>query len=260
VATEYVQVALYGKVLTEEVSPFEPAKFVETPNEDAMVVLLISDAPFNDLAYQAFVNKKLEFTIEKTSSPLLYSLVKLKCDPENEVCLGNVAPGLAEKYGEDALVQASFKALKVPEIEFVQDKANFKAAFATELIITPSNDTKSYHEATATVDLSGGMKIRIQGITLYAKIDTEEVIVHIDEEDNKKWEDKIRGTIKQVVDEYVNNELLLKGLPLQLPFGIGVDEPLVKFAPHTLQVHAGFEYNAQTSSEEEANDDKEDKE
>jgi len=119
VAEDYVQVAFFSKVLTEEISPFQPAKFVEQPSDNAMLILLVSDAIFNDFAYQAYVNKLLEFTINKDSQPLLYSLAKLECNPENEACLGNVAPELAQKYGADAFVEAAFKATKAPYIEFL---------------------------------------------------------------------------------------------------------------------------------------------
>jgi len=250
---DHVKVSLFGKVLTEEVSPFQPSKFVEAPSDNAHVVLLISDAPFNDVAYQAYVNKKLDFTINQNSHRLIYSLLQLKCDRENEACLGNVAPALAPKYGEDALVEATFRAVKAPEIEFVPNQAKFKAALAADLTVTPTNDTsKPFHEATAAVEVSGVLRVRIDKDkgALVAKIDIQEVTVHIDEEHNRKWEDKIRGTIEKVLEKYVNH-VLLRGVPLKLPFGVGVTEPLITFDAHTLQAHTGFERKVQTSSEEE---------
>jgi hypothetical protein len=95
VTEDSVQVDFSVKTLTEEVSPFQPAKFADIPCGDAMVVAKISPSVFNDIAYQLYVNKKFEFTINKDSQALLYSLAKLECNPENEACLGNVAPALA---------------------------------------------------------------------------------------------------------------------------------------------------------------------
>jgi len=249
VADDFVQVAFFGKVLTDEVSPFTPAKFAEIADDSAMVIIKISDAPFNDLAYQAYENKKMEFTINQNSPKVLYTLVVLKCDPANEACLGNVAPAMAAKYGEDALVEVVVKALKAPEVEFLEGKATFKGALSVDLSVTCANDTsKPYHEANAMVDVSGSLKIKIQAGILYAKIDIDQVTVRIDEEHNQKWQDKIKNTIKKVVETYVNDNLL-KGLPLRLPFGVGVNDPLIKFAAHTMQAQCAFDYKV-TSSEE----------
>jgi len=250
VSSDYVQLNLRAKVLTEQVSPFQAAPFVESPSNDAFVVLLVSDAPFNDLAYQIYANNKLGFTVNKDSHPLVYSLIQLKCDPTAEACLGNVVPSLAPKYGSDADVQTTFRASKAPEVEFVQDKAIFRASFAADLDITPTNGSGTVREANAAVDLSGALQIRIHEGSVYAKIDVQDVTVHIDEERNKKWEDKIRGTIEKVVEESINGGILLKGLPLRLPFGIDVTDPLIKFAPHTLQAHTGFDYKAKASGED----------
>lgn len=251
VGDDYVQVALYGKVLSEQSSPYEPDKFVETPNEDAMVVLLISDAPFNDLCYQAFANGKLEFTINKESHPELYSLVRMQCEPGVEACLGNAIPDVVAKYGPDALVEVSFKPLNPPRIEFVKNKATFEASFGVQMSVAPANDSEAWrHEVSATAELQGALQVKIRQGVIYAKIRVERVEVRVDQEDHREYENRVQKTIKSVVEEYVNTNLLLKGLPLQLPFVAGVDDPLIKFAPHTLQAHSGFEFEALTSSEE----------
>jgi len=251
IAEDSVKISLFGRLLSGEVSPFQPAPFVVTRCDEAMFVALVSDAPFNDAAFQGFANKKFEFTVDKTSPPLVYSVCALKCN-EGEICLGKVAPDLATKYGDDAFVKASFKALKAPEVEFMQDKATFKGSLSMTLEITRTSEPdKPQHEATASVEVSGSLQVRIQGQdppTLFAKINVTTVTVHIDEEHNKKWEDKITEVIKKAVEEHCNNNLL-KGLPLRLPFGFGVNEPMCKFAPHTMQCCAAFEYRAKSSSE-----------
>lgn len=153
-------------------------------------------------------------------------------------------PSLAEKYGPDAAVEATFRASKCPEIKFVQGKAVFTGALATDLNITPTNGTQKFHEATADVDISGQFQIKVEKGVLYSKISVDNVTVHIDSEHNKKWEDKIRSTIKNVVEQYVNGDLLLKGVDLHLPFGVNVKDALVKFNPGTLQLQTDIELTA----------------
>lgn len=55
VSPKFISASLFGKVLTEKVSPHLPTKFVEEPSDDALFVVLISDAPFNDVAYQVMI-------------------------------------------------------------------------------------------------------------------------------------------------------------------------------------------------------------
>jgi len=253
VTEDSLQVALYGKVLTEEVSQFTAAKFVEAPSDEAMVVALISDAAFNDVAFQAFTNKKLEFTLNKRSPPLLYSLLSLKCDKKkNETCLGTVAPALADKYGADADVEASFKAVRAPEIEFIKNKAIFKGGLKTELTITRAKDEdKPEHEATASVELTGALIIKIVDGVLHAKISMEDddIVVKIDEVHNQKWQDKIRGIIRQAVEKHVN-DLLMRGVDLKKKlFGASLKDPKITIDAHTLQIQSAFDMVQRTSSE-----------
>jgi len=250
VTEDSVQVDFRVKTLTEEVSPFTPAKFADIACDNAMVVAKISPAVFNDLAYQLYVNKKFEFTINKESQALMYSLCKLECNPENEACLGNVAPGLAEKYGSDAFVEAAFKATKAPVIEFLLNKGTFKGALALTLnIARAAEPTKYEHEATAAVEVSGALKVTIKEGRLYAQVVVEDAQVKIDEENNKKWEDKIKNTIKKVVEQSVNDKLM-RGLPLDSRlFGAGLADPVIKFGQDTLQIQTAFDFDARTSSE-----------
>jgi len=249
IASNYIDLNLHAKVITDTVSPHVPAPFAESPNSDTMIALFVSDAIVNDLLYQSFINKLLEFTIDQSSQPILYDLIRLTCAADQAACLGNVAPDLAAKFGADAAVEAVFKASKAPEVEFVKDKATFTAAITAELSITPKNGSQKYHEATAAVDLTGTFKVKIQDGTAYAKVDIEKVVVHIDEEHNKKWEEKITGTIEKVVEDSINAGCLFKGLPLRLPFGVGLEEPLVSFQPHTLLIQTGFVYKTEVSAE-----------
>jgi len=246
---DYFEARLHGKTITDVVSPFQPAPFVEADNSDAMVVVFISDAIFNDALYQAYTNELLQFRIDPNSQPILYDLVRVDCESGQDACLGNVAPALKEKYGKDGLVRANFKASKAPEVEFQQGKATFTAALNADLFVTTANNSKEYHEATATVDVRGSFQVKIKEGSIYGLVSVENVTVHIDEENNKKWEDKIRKTITKIVETYVNGDLLLKGCPLKLPFGAGLTDPLVSFQPHTCQIHTGFEYNAVASAE-----------
>jgi len=250
VTEDSVQVDFRVKTLTEEVSPFQPAKFADIPCDNAMVVAKISPAVFNDIAYQLYVNKKFEFTINKDSQALLYSLAKLECNPENEACLGNVAPGLAQKYGGDALVEAAFKAVKAPQVDFLQDRATFSGNLVLALNIARAAEPEKYeHEATAAVDVSGDFKVRISKGQLYAQVVVQEVNVKIDEEHNKKWEDKIKGTIRKAVEQSIN-DILMRGIPLNKRlFGAGLADPVIKFAPGTLQAQTAFDFDARTSSE-----------
>jgi hypothetical protein len=246
---DYMETRLYGKCITDIVSPFNPAAFVESENTESMVAVFISDAVFNDVLYQAYNNQKLQFKVDKNSQPIMYDLVRVNCGEGQDACLGNVAPDLKEKFGLDATVRAEFRATKAPEVEFQQGKAVFTAALSADLYLTTANDSKEYHEATSTVDISGTFQVRIQDGTLYGKVSIDKVTVHIDEEHNKKWEDRIGETIKKIVDNYINGDLLLKGVPLKLPFGAGLTEPFVSFQPHTCQIHTGFEYTAVASAE-----------
>jgi len=241
---------LHIKTITDIVSPYSPAKFVEADSSKAVVVLLISDAVFNDLLYQAYENKLLAFKVDKNSPPIMYNLVRADCDGDKDAaCLGNVAPNLKVKYGKNALVRAEFRASKSPEVEFLQGRATFTAALNADLYLTPSNTTEESHETTAAVDVLGSFQVRIKDGSIFGMVKVENVTVHIDEEHNKKWEENIKNTITKLVETYINGDLLLKGCPLKLPFGVGLTEPLVSFQPHTLQIHTGFEYNAVASAE-----------
>jgi len=240
---------LHGKTITDIVSPYTPAKFVEADSSKALVVVLLSDSVFNDALYQAYENKLLEFKINKNSQPILYNLIRCDCEPGKDACLGNVIPSLKQTYGKDAGVRAEFRASKSPEVEFHQGKATFTAALIADLYMTPSNGTLEHHDTTAKVDVLGSFKVRITNGSIFGMVTVENVTVHLDDEQSKKWEDKVRGTITQIVEQYINGDLLLKGCPLKLPFGCGFSEPLVSFQPHTLQIHTGFEYKAEASGE-----------
>jgi predicted phage-related endonuclease len=147
-------------------------------------------------------------------------------------------------------VEAIFKAVKAPEVEFLQDKATFKGALALTLNIARATEPEKYnHEATAAVDVSGALKVRIHESRLYAQVVVEEVIVKIDEEHNKKWEDKIKNTIRKAVEQSVN-DILMRGIALNKRlFGAGLADPVIKFAPGTLQAQTAFDFDARTSSE-----------
>jgi hypothetical protein len=240
---------LHGKTITDIVSPYTPAKFVEADSSKALVVVLLSDSVFNDALYQAYENKLLEFKINRNSQPILYNLMRSDCEPGKDACLGNVVPSLAQTYGKNAAVRAEFRASKTPEVEFHQGRATFTAALVADLYMTPGNGTYEHHDTSATVDVLGSFKVRIQNDSIFGMVTVESVTVHMDNEQNQKWENKIKGTITQIVEQYINGDLLLKGCPLKLPFGCGFSEPLVSFQPHTLQIHTGFEYKAEASGE-----------
>jgi len=242
VAPGYIELNAFAKVITNLVSPHTPFPFEEAYSKDDSVILFISDAVVNDLAYQAFANDRLSFNVNPQSQPIMYNLVKLDCPADEAACLGNVVPTLADKYGKDADVEANFKATKSPEVTFALDKATFTAGWSAELFATTKNDTKRYHEATASVDVTGGFQVKIQDGVAYGKVSVDDVVVHIDGEPNKKYEDKVKATIQKIVQEYINGDFLLKGLPLRLPFGIGLNSPNVNFLAHTLQVQTGFIY------------------
>jgi hypothetical protein len=249
VGPDHVEVGLFAKVLTEHVNPAQAAKFVESPAPNAHVIVLISDQVFNELSYQAFVNDKLSFTVNKDSHPLIYSLVQLDCEAET-ACLGNVVPSLVQKYGPTAHVELVFKASKAPEIEFEQGKAKFTSNVQADLTITPANGTQSYHDTTVTAVVAGALKVRIHEGVLYAKADVEDVQVLVDGQVNAKYTDKLRAPIEKFIEDTLNGGLLLKGLPLRLPFGASLRDPQVIFNAHTLQANTGFDYKPQDSAED----------
>lgn len=242
VGADYLEARFFAKTITDQASPFVPAKFQEVDSTGAHVVILISPAIFNDVLYQAFVNEKIRVSIDKTSQPILYDCFRLKCQADQEVCMGNFAPAMKEKYGEDATVRVDMHATKAPEVAFEDGKATFTGALAMDLYVTRANDNKEEHETTAAVDVSGIVKLRIHEKVIYGQVEILKTVVHIDEEHNKKWEDKIRDTITKVVQDYINGDFLSKGLPLKLPFGVGCKDPVFSFQKDTCQIHSGFEY------------------
>lgn len=250
VGTDFVEVQIFEKLLTDEASPFNPAPFQEEPNDKAMVVILLSDALVNDGLYQAYTNKLMDLTIDPSSPAVLYNLTRLECNQDQPACLGNVIPTLVEKYGKDATVKVTAKATKAPELEFLQDKATFKSAMTASLDFTPKGGQET-HEATATLDINGSVQVKIHENRLYGKVTVEHVEVTIDQPDAQQYAEKVQETIKEIVENHVNGDLLLKGLPLKLPFGLGVTDPCVKIAPHTLQAHTAFDLKVPGSGESE---------
>jgi len=250
VGQDFVETRFFGKVITSLVSPHAPAPFVEAENSGSHVVIFLSDALLNDVLYQGYNNQKLQFKIHKDSHPLLYNTIRLQCNAEQSACLGNKAPSLRNKYGADAAVEVIFKASQSPEVEFSQGKATFKAALDTSISVTPANGTETYHEATIGADIKGSLQVKIKNKVALAKVALEGIEVHVDGDHQSDWANSIKETIKRVVEDYINGDALLKGIPLRLPFGFGLDEPNVTFQPGTLQVQTSFEYQAVTSSEQ----------
>jgi hypothetical protein len=231
----------FAKTITDQASPFVPAKFepAECPNAD--VIILVSPAIFNDVLFQAYVNDKIRCNID-SKTPLASDLVTLDCKGDQVACLGNIAPALAEKFGRDASTKVEMRATKAPEVSFEKGKATFTGALSVALTFTTANDSKEYHEATAAVDISGEVKLRIHNKTIYGQVEITDTKVHIDEEHNQKWETKISDTIKKVVQNYINGDFLSKGLKLKLPFGAGFTDPIVQFNGNTFVICSGFEY------------------
>jgi len=244
---DYLEARLHGRCYTDTASEHTPSKFVEADESDSMVSIFFSDAVPNDVLEQVYVNKKFHFTIDDTCTPLIYDLVRLECEVNQTACLGKVAPAMAQKFGGDGRVRAVFEATRAPLVKFEQGKATFTGGARANLYVTPAKDVSDaikagieYHEATAAVEISGTVLIKIKDNVVYGSVNVTDVTVHIDEEHNKKWEEKISGIIRDIITKYVNTKFLYKGLPLKLPFGAGFEEPNISFQQGTAQVHSGF--------------------
>jgi len=251
VTSNSLGLGLFAKVITNQVSPYQPAKFVVTPNDNFLVSVLFSDAPMNDIGFQAYEHGLLGFTVNPDTNALIYSLAKLHCDAEEEACLGLLVPGLAAKYGADANVTVQLKASRAPVFEIVQDKIKVNGGFVFDLEICPLNSTtkppKCYRETTATVDIDAAFLIKIVDRVVYAKVEIQKENVKVVMQEaggrNAAWEEKIRNEIPKVVGDHVN-ALLLKGFGLDLPFGLNLVNPYIKLNPHTIQVQTSLTWRA----------------
>jgi len=246
---DYVQINLYGKVITDSVSPHVPAPFVEAANKDTMVVLFVSDALINDILYQAYANHVFDFTINENSPAALYDLIRLKCSANQPNCLGADIPLVAQKYGEDASVEVRCKATKVPEVVFSDGKASFSASGSFDVFVTTKNDSKQYNEGASNVDFTGTATVNTDNGELEAKVSLDKLNVQITKDEYKQYEAKIIATVKRVVEERVNNGILKDELDLRKLGVIGLENPQVTFLQHTLQIQTGFAYKPQVSAE-----------
>jgi len=242
VQTDYIELQLFEKVITDQVSPHLPSAFQEAPNQNTMVAIFLSDAPVNDALYQAYVNNLFSVTINKKSPQVIYDLLRFNSNQENS--LGKVAPVLVAKYGSDADVEGTLKATKVPEVTFSEGKATFTAAFASELFVTTKNNSQRNHEGSASCDVTGSVLVKVVNGTAYATAKVDGLTIHIENDKAKDWETKLVATFHDVIENVINKNYLNKGLPLKLPFRVDLEEPLISFKAGTLQIQTGFQYNA----------------
>lgn len=238
---DYVQVGFFAKLLTDVVNPALPTPFNECPAPNAQIVLLMSDVVFNELAYHAHASGKLGYTVTQNIHPLVHGLLNTQCDCQKEACLGCALPHLAEKYGPDASVELTVKADKAPAVKFIQGKATFTASLHADLAITPAKPDSPTHHETASIEVTGSLQPRVVNNTLYARALVEDVKINIDNEPSKQYEQAVHNYCKETTEKIIN-DILFRGLPLKLPFGLDFTDPQVCVRDGTFQVHTGFKY------------------
>ncbi|WP_158623962.1 hypothetical protein [Corallococcus llansteffanensis] len=247
ITQDSLQVSFFEKPATKLSSPLSPARCDMGVGGSPQARLTVSDALFNNALSEAHKNGALNSTF-LSSSPGPSKILALNCNPqEEESCLGNVAPAVAEKYGEDASVELQMKTTVAPTLEFKDGQAAVKANWQATMFVTRQLDKQRTLEANIVVTISGSLQTKVQGATAYARVTLNDVQIKIEEPAHKKWEEKIKNTFKILLETYINDDLLKGGLPL--PSGLKVDGASIKFVKHCAQASGSLSYPAAVNSD-----------
>jgi hypothetical protein len=248
VSEDHVQLGFNAKIITDQVNPDLPAKFIETPAPNAQVIVLLSDYFFNELSYHAHSKNKMRYTITKKIHPLVHGLLETDCNCEKAMCLGCVLPHVNETYGPNADVELTLSTLKAPKVQFINNKVTFTASIHADLAITKEGEKEAKHE-TASIEVTGSLQLRVAKLDqskpgaprLYARAGVENVAIHMNDQKNQKYEQQVHDYCKKTI-ETVINDFITRGLPLDLPFGFDFTEPQIIVKERTLQIHTGLKY------------------
>lgn len=247
ITQDSLQVSFFERPATELTPPWAPARCEMGVGGSPQARLAVSDALFNNALSQAHKNGAFNSTFSPSSSPFLSRILVLDCAEANNNCLGNVAPDMGVKYGRDASVEVQLEAPVAPTLEFKDGKAAVTGSWQASIFITPKGGKRTL-ESRCGVTVGGSLQTKVQGAAAYAQVTLQAVQIKVEEPANKKWEDKIAGTFKVLLETFINNDLLKEGLPL--PAGLKVNGASIKYVPHCAQASGSLNYQAAVTSED----------
>lgn len=245
---DFVSVSFSDESITGFVSPWAPVTCATSATASPQARLALSDGMFNKLLYLDYKNGLVNFTLSPSSPPALYSKISLGCDA-SAVCLGTVDKTLIERFGKDALVELQMEASVAPTLEFKDASSAVTAGWRATVSITKNQaGAPRTLVASGTVSVSGLLRTRVQGPTVYGSVSLEDTQLKFTQPEVQSWDLAAKTLFRDIVQTYVNDSFLKPGLPL--PSGLSVEDASVTFMNHCVQASASVNYAGVLSSEE----------